>query len=75
MRVARDALHKIDGTSASIGAIALAASAKSMRNYLSSAPDSDAAAALAELATTTALTKSAVSALLQQSRISNRHPR
>ena len=75
MRVARDALHKIDGTSASIGAIALAASARSMRNYLSSAPDSDAAAALAELATTTALTKSAVSALLQEGRIPNRNPR
>jgi len=75
MRGARDALHKIDGTSASIGAIALAANAKSMRNYLSSAPDSDAAAALAELATTTALTKSAVSALLQEGRISNRNPR
>jgi two-component system sensor histidine kinase RpfC len=75
MRAARDALHKIDGTSANIGAIALAASAKSMRNYLSSAPDSDAAAALAELATTSALTKSAVSALLQEGRISNRNPR
>ncbi len=75
MRVARDALHKIDGTSANIGAIALAANAKSMRDYLSSAPDSDAAAALAELATTTALTKSAVSALLQGGRIANRNPR
>jgi two-component system sensor histidine kinase RpfC len=75
MRMARDALHKIDGTSANIGAIALAASAKSMRNYLSVAPDSDAAAALAELATTSALTKSAVSALLQEGRIPNRNPR
>ncbi len=75
MNVARSALHKIDGTSASIGATALAASARSMRNYLSAAPDSDAAAALAELATTTALTKSAVSALLQDVRVSNRDPR
>lgn len=75
LRGARDALHKIDGTSASIGAMALAASARSMRNYLTAAPDSDAAAALAELATTSALTKSAVSALLQDTRVSNRNPR
>ena len=75
LRTARDALHKIDGTSASIGAIALAASAKGMRNYLTGSPDSDAAAALAELASTCALTKSAATALLQESRVSNRNQR
>jgi len=64
VRAARDALHKIDGTGASIGAVALLASAKSMRNYLSQSLDSDAQDALAELATTCTLTKSAVTALL-----------
>ena len=63
-RAARDALHKIDGTGASIGAVALLASAKSMRNYLSQTLDSDAQDALAELATTCTLTKSAVTAVL-----------
>jgi len=63
-RAARDALHKIDGTGASIGAVALLASAKSMRNYLSQSLDSDTQAALAELATTCTLTKSAVTAVL-----------
>jgi HPt (histidine-containing phosphotransfer) domain-containing protein len=75
LKGARDALHKIDGTSASIGAMALAASAKSMRNYLSSSPDPDTAAALAELVSTSALTKSAVTALLQDGRISHRDSR
>ena len=38
VRGARDALHKIDGTGASIGAVALLASAKNMRNYITVAP-------------------------------------
>ncbi len=71
-RRARDALHKIDGTGASIGAAALLAGARSMRNYLSNALDSDAAAAIAELSTTCTLTKSAVTALLHESRTTNR---
>jgi HPt (histidine-containing phosphotransfer) domain-containing protein len=71
-RRAHDALHKIDGTGASIGAAALLAGARSMRNYLSSSLDSDAAAAIAELSTTCTLTKSAVTALLHESRAPNR---
>ena len=73
IRAAREALHKIDGTSASIGATALGASAKNMRNYLSETSDSDVAAALAELSTTCALTKSAVVAVLHQPRVSSRN--
>jgi len=61
---ARGALHKIDGTGASIGAVALIASSKNMRNYLTGGFDSDAQAALAEAATTCALTKSALAALV-----------
>lgn len=61
---ARSALHKIDGTAASIGAVALTASSKNMRNYLTDGFDTDAQAALAEVATTCALTKSAVAALV-----------
>lgn len=73
MRTARDALHKIDGTSASIGALALTQSAKNMRQYLSSGPDSDAAAAMAEVTTTCALTKSAMASLLQELRPTDRN--
>lgn len=62
---ARGALHKIDGTGASIGAVALIASSKNMRNYLTGILDADGAAALAEISTTCALTKSAVAALLR----------
>jgi two-component system sensor histidine kinase RpfC len=65
---ARDALHIIDGTGASIGAIALVANSKAMRGYLANAHDPDRAAALAELSTTYALTKSAVLASLHEAR-------
>jgi len=75
LRTARDALHKIDGTSASIGAGALAHNAKNMRQYLSAALDTDVAAAMAELSTTCALTKSAMASLLQDTRSANRNPR
>jgi two-component system sensor histidine kinase RpfC len=74
-RSARDALHKIDGTSASIGAIALTQSAKNMRQYLSASPDTDAAAAMAEITTTCALTKSAVASLVQEARPADRDSR
>ncbi len=65
-RDSQDALHKLDGTCASIGAVAMAACAKSMRNYVTSGPDADANAALAELSTTCALTKSALAAVIHE---------
>jgi hypothetical protein len=67
-REARDALHIIDGTGASIGAVALVGNAKAMRNYLSQPKDPDRPGALAELSTTYALTKSAVLASLYEDR-------
>jgi two-component system sensor histidine kinase RpfC len=65
---ARDALHIIEGTGASIGAIALVANCKSMRNYLSVPDDPDRGDALAELSTTYMLTKSTVLASLHEPR-------
>jgi two-component system sensor histidine kinase RpfC len=66
--MARDALHIIEGTGASIGAIALVANCKAMRNYLSVPKDPDLVGALAELSTTYALTKSTVLANLHRTR-------
>jgi two-component system sensor histidine kinase RpfC len=63
---ARGALHIIEGTAASLGAVSLVRSCKSMRAYLSVPNDPDYAAAVAELSTTLALTKSAVVALLHE---------
>ncbi len=63
-RCARDAIHIIEGTGGSIGGIALVANCKSIRSYLQVPHDPDCAAALAELSTTHALTKSAVQASL-----------
>jgi hypothetical protein len=68
VRAARDALHIIEGTGASIGAVALVGNCKSMRNYLSVPDDPDRAAALAELSTTYMLTKSTVLASLHETR-------
>jgi len=68
-RGARDAIHIIEGTGGSIGAVALVANCKSIRNYLAVPRDPDCAAALAELSTTYALTKSAVQATLHDSGI------
>jgi two-component system sensor histidine kinase RpfC len=68
VRAARDALHIIEGTGASVGAVALVANCKSMRNYLSVPDDPDRAGALAELSTTYMLTKSTVLASLHESR-------
>ncbi len=59
-RAARDALHIIEGTGGSIGAVALVASCKSMRSILGRNPTNDFASALAELSTKYALTKSTV---------------
>lgn len=61
---ARSALHIIEGTAASLGAAALVLGCKSMRTYVAVPNDPDRAAALAELSTTLALTKSALVALL-----------
>ena len=72
VRAGRDALHKIDGTGSSVGATALLASAAAMRNYLTTTPDSDTAAALAELATVCTLTKSAMAALAPDSHSADR---
>jgi two-component system sensor histidine kinase RpfC len=68
VRAARDALHIIEGTGASLGATALVTNCKSMRNYLAVSHDPDRAAALAELSTIYALTKSTVLAHLHASR-------
>jgi two-component system sensor histidine kinase RpfC len=68
VRGARDALHIIEGTGASIGAVALVANCKSMRTYLAVPDDPDRAGALAELSTTYMLTKSTVLASLHESR-------
>jgi two-component system sensor histidine kinase RpfC len=68
-RAARDAIHIIEGTGGSIGAVALVANCKSIRNYLAVPRDPDCAAALAELSTTYALTKSAVQATLHHAGI------
>ena len=68
VRAACDALHIIEGTGASIGAVALVANCKSMRNYLSVPDDPDRAGALAELSTTYMLTKSTVLASLHEPR-------
>jgi len=65
---ARDALHIIDGTGASIGAAALVANSKAMRSYLSLPKNTDRTGALAEISTTYALTKSAVLASVHEAR-------
>ncbi len=67
-RAARDALHILEGTGASIGATALVANCRAMREQLSSSRDGDRAGVLAELSTTYALTKSTVQASLHESR-------
>ena len=67
VRDARSALHIIEGTGGSIGAIALVANCKSMRSYMAVPEDPDRAGALAELSTIMAMTKSAVLAVLHDS--------
>lgn len=67
VRAARDALHKIEGTGASIGAPALLAGTRMMRDHLlDHGQDDDQRHAVAELASICALTKGAVSALLHR---------
>jgi len=66
--MARDALHIIEGTGGSIGAVALVANCKAVRNYFAVPDDPECAGALAELSTTYALTKSTIIATLRHSR-------
>jgi hypothetical protein len=68
VRAARDALHIIEGTGASVGATALVGNCKSMRSYLGAGHDSDSANALAELSTSYTLAKSAILANLHNAR-------
>jgi two-component system sensor histidine kinase RpfC len=56
----RDALHIIEGTGASIGAIALVTSCHSMRRFIAAPRSNEIADTLAELSTTYALTKSTI---------------
>jgi two-component system sensor histidine kinase RpfC len=67
-RLARDALHIIEGTGASIGAVALVAIAKRLHNELDSLPQTDRPTAMAEIATTYALTKSTLVSNLHRPR-------
>jgi HPt (histidine-containing phosphotransfer) domain-containing protein len=71
--VARDALHIIEGTGASIGAVALVASAKKIHNELTTLTQSDRPTAMAEIATTYALTKSTLVSNLHQPRLDVSH--
>jgi two-component system sensor histidine kinase RpfC len=66
IRLARDALHKIDGTGSSLGASALLVQARGMRNYLSVSADPEAKAALAELVGVYAMTKMAAQSLTER---------
>jgi two-component system sensor histidine kinase RpfC len=68
VRGARDALHIIEGTGASVGATALVANCKSMRHYLGAGHDSDSAHALAELSTAYTLAKSVILANMHNAR-------
>jgi two-component system sensor histidine kinase RpfC len=68
LRAARDALHIIEGTGASLGATSLVENCKSMRHYLGAGQDPDRADALAELSTIYALTKSTLLAGLHDTR-------
>jgi CheY-like chemotaxis protein/HPt (histidine-containing phosphotransfer) domain-containing protein len=68
VRGARDALHIIEGTGASVGATALVANCKSMRHYLGTGHDSDSAHALAELSTAYTLAKSVILANMHNAR-------
>jgi two-component system, sensor histidine kinase RpfC len=68
VRQAKDALHIIEGTGASLGAIVLVGKCRGMRHYLVAAQDPDRASALAELSTIYALTKSTLVANLHDIR-------
>jgi two-component system, sensor histidine kinase RpfC len=61
---ARNALHILEGTGASMGAVALVGNCKSMRGYLGVEQDPESAHALAELSANYALAKSVILAHL-----------
>jgi two-component system sensor histidine kinase RpfC len=64
----RDALHIIEGTGASIGAAALVANCRAMRDCHVAQSEAEQITGLAELSTTYALTKSTVLSNIQHSR-------
>jgi two-component system, sensor histidine kinase RpfC len=64
-QTAREALHKIDGTAANLGASAIAQAGTRMKVHLVDLRSPDASKALAEIATVCALTKSAMMAALE----------
>lgn len=66
IRSSRDAIHILEGTGSSIGAVALVHNCKSMRNMLSTPSNPRIATALAELSTTYALTKSTIQASVHE---------
>jgi len=66
VRAVRDALHIVEGTGASLGAVALVSNCRSMRPYLTVVEDPDRPGMLAELSTTYALTKSTLLASLHE---------
>jgi two-component system, sensor histidine kinase RpfC len=68
VRAARNALHIIEGTGASVGANALVDNCKAMRNYLGAGQDSDSAHALADLSAAYALAKSVILANVHNAR-------
>ena len=65
-RAARDQLHIIEGTAASIGGVAVVANCKTLRKSLDQDRDPDRGGALAQLSAAYALTKSTVLASLHE---------
>lgn len=65
-QAAREALHKIDGTAANLGAGAITQANSRMKSFLSDLRGPAASTALADIATVCALTKSAMSAALER---------
>lgn len=68
LRAARDALHAIEGTAASLGARAVVAGCKTVRSHVESPLDPDLPAAMASLSMSYMLTKSTVRANLPSER-------
>lgn len=68
LRAARDALHAMEGTAASLGARAVVAGCRTVRSHVETPLDPDLPAALASLSMNYALTKSTVRASLHSER-------
>jgi two-component system, sensor histidine kinase RpfC len=66
---ARNALHILEGTGATIGAVALVENCKSMRGYLGLEQDAESAHALAELSANYTLAKSVILAHLHNANV------